>query len=213
MKPIICRGGAGVSASVLSVALPRCYPLPWSISHRILYRPVASCHGDRQVSVMLNGYHRTTAPSFWSGNGAVLPAPRWHESNCALARLLAKHRRVLAQAVAVAAEIRRGIDELAPLMEALCRRTCRFCPEPCCIVNTVWIDFRDLLFLHLLEAPIPPVRPQRTRSGLSVFEPSRMPPSASNPAVDVHPVPICPAQRVILKKKGQPATTALAPSD
>jgi hypothetical protein len=158
---------------------------------------------------MLNGYHRTTAPSFWSGNGAVLPAPRWHESNCALARLLAKHRRVLAQAVAAAADIRRGIDDLAPSMAALCRRTCRFCPEPCCIGNTVWFDFRDLLFLHLIEAPIPPCQAATDRGVACPFldhHGCRLP-LRIRPWMCIQY--LCPAQRVILKKKGQPATTAL----
>ena len=104
---------------------------------------------------MQGAYDIFTPPS-WPDCGVFSQTPQWQESNCALARLLAIHRRTLERAIAVAVEIRRGIDELTPLMAALCGRTCRFCPEPCCIGHTVWIDFRDLLFLHLLKEPIPP---------------------------------------------------------
>ncbi|MBC2743005.1 MAG: hypothetical protein HGJ93_08155 [Desulfosarcina sp.] len=99
--------------------------------------------------------HAKTNLYFWPCDGDVTQASRWQESNCTLARLLANHRRVLGKAISVAVEIRRGIDDLVPSMAALCHRTCRFCPEPCCISNTVWFDLRDLLLFHLLKDPIP----------------------------------------------------------
>jgi hypothetical protein len=80
---------------------------------------------------------------------------QWQKSNCALARLLNCYHQELNAAIAMAAQISRGIDELAEQMALLCRRTCRYCPDPCCILNTVWFDFRDLLLFHLLELPIP----------------------------------------------------------
>jgi len=79
----------------------------------------------------------------------------WKKTNCALARLLICHHRELKAAIAIAVNIGRGIDGLSEQMAMLCRRTCRFCPEPCCITNTVWFDFRDLLLFHLLELHIP----------------------------------------------------------
>lgn len=79
----------------------------------------------------------------------------WQASNCALARLLKRYRPLLGAAAARAAAVGRGIDALEPLMLALCRRTCRFCPEPCCIINTVWFDFQDLLFIHLQGMAVP----------------------------------------------------------
>lgn len=81
--------------------------------------------------------------------------PRWRSSNDALARLLARHRPGLAPAAVMARRIRHAVDTLVPAMTALCRRTCRFCPDPCCINHTVWFDFRDLLLFHLLDEPIP----------------------------------------------------------
>jgi hypothetical protein len=81
--------------------------------------------------------------------------PQWEKTNCALAQVLTRHHRDLKAAIAIAREIGRGIDELAEQMAILCLRTCRFCPEPCCITNTVWFDFRDLLLCHLLRQHIP----------------------------------------------------------
>ena len=151
---------------------------------------------------MQGAYDKFTPPS-WPDAGVFHQTPQWQESNCALARLLAIHRRALGRAIAVAVEIRRGIDELTPLMAALCSRTCRFCPEPCCIGHTVWIDFRDLLFLHLLEEPIPPCQ-------------ARSDPGEACPYLSQHGcrLPrrirpwmciqyICPTQRAVLNRKGR----------
>jgi hypothetical protein len=130
-------------------------------------------------------------------------ARTWHESNCALARLLARHRRALKAAVATAEAIGRGIDELTPLMAALCCRTCRFCPEPCCINNTVWFDFKDLLLLHLLDCPIPACQ---AASDLKEACPylghhgCRLPPRI-RPWMCIQY--LCPAQRAILAQKGR----------
>jgi hypothetical protein len=87
------------------------------------------------------------------------PAERnrvWQSSNAALARLLAFHRASLGAAVDTARRIGLILDTLRCRMDALCRRTCRFCPDPCCILNTVWFDFKDLLLFHLSGTPIPP---------------------------------------------------------
>ena len=71
---------------------------------------------------MKSAYHKTTPP-FWPDNGVGTQTTQWQQSNCALASLLAIHHRSLGRAIAVAVEIRRGIDELTPLMAALCNRT------------------------------------------------------------------------------------------
>lgn len=158
---------------------------------------------------MLNGAYGEISPPFWPGGGVVPLTPRWQESNCALARLLSGHRRVLEKATAVAEEIRRGIDELAPSMAALCRQTCRFCPEPCCIGNTVWFDFRDLLLLHLLEAPIPPCQAASDPGEACPFlshRGCRLPPRI-RPWMCIQY--ICPTQRAVLNRKGRPTAAAL----
>jgi len=44
----------------------------------------------------------------------------------------------------------------AVLLDDLCAVTCPWCPDNCCLTATVWIDFKDLLFLHLNGHEIPP---------------------------------------------------------
>ena len=191
--------------------LPRAVDILYDgmISTRSACRHAVSRSGKRQVSVMLkDAYRKTTAP-FWSDNGVFPPTPQWQESNCALAGLLANHHRILEKAIAVAVEIRRGLDELAPLMAALCNRTCRFCPEPCCINNLVWIDFRDLLFLHLTEEPVPPSQAASLPGYACPFlshKGCRLPPRM-RPWMCIQY--ICPTQQTILKSKGRTATAAL----
>lgn len=158
---------------------------------------------------MLKGVREKNTLPFWPGNGVVPQTPHWQESNCALARLLANHRQVLGIAIAEAMEIRRKIGELAPLFASLCRRTCRFCPEPCCINNTVWIDFRDLLFLHLIKEPIPPCQATADPGEACPFlshRGCRLPPRI-RPWMCIQY--ICPTQWAVLKKKGRPTAAAL----
>jgi len=157
----------------------------------------------------MKGAFAENTPPFWSGSGVVSQSPQWQDSNCTLTRLLAIHRRDLGMAVAVAMEIRRGIDELTPLMAALCRRTCRFCPEPCCINHTVWIDFRDLLFLHLLDEPIPPCQAASEPKAACPFlthHGCRLPPRI-RPWMCIQY--ICPTQQAVLNRKGGSARAAL----
>jgi hypothetical protein len=148
-------------------------------------------------------------PTFWQIPGGMPQSRSWTASNCALARLLARHRRRLTKAVSMAVAIRQCIDELLPSMRALRRRTCRFCPEPCCITNTVWFDFRDLLVLHLLNAPLP--------ARQAATDPGENCPflGCSGCQLPWHIRPwmcvkyLCPTQRKILKRKGRPAPAAL----
>jgi hypothetical protein len=81
---------------------------------------------------------------------------RWISTNRTLLAWLETLRPALGGATDTAGSIRTRIEALFPLMDELCRATCPWCPEPCCIVTRVWFDFRDLLFFHLIAAPIPP---------------------------------------------------------
>ncbi len=157
----------------------------------------------------MQGAYGKFAPPFWPTSGVVPQNPQWQESNRALARLLAIHHRALGNAIAMAAEIRHGIDQLTPWMTALCNRTCRFCPEPCCIGNTVWIDFRDLLFLHLLDEPIPSSQATSDPDDACPFLSRRgcRLPSRIRPWMCIQY--ICPTQRAVLKRKGRPTEAAL----
>ena len=84
------------------------------------------------------------------------PPGKWVATNRELGGLIRRHGRGLQPAAAVAAGIRAELEAIFPLIDAVCQRTCPWCPDPCCIVTRVWYDFIDLLFLHLIEAPLPP---------------------------------------------------------
>jgi hypothetical protein len=146
---------------------------------------------------------------FWPLNHQRETTNRWYGSNCVLAQLLKKYHPDLNGARAIAAEIRLEVDGLAPAMAALCRRTCRFCPEPCCINHTVWFDFRDLLRQHLLGLPIPD-RQAATPCGEACpflgHHGCRLP-WAIRPWMCIKY--ICPAQRRVIKKTGRPDGLAL----
>ena len=154
-------------------------------------------------------HHKGWLPRFFSGTGLASPSRQWRESNCALKRLLAIHRPVLARAVSIADGIRQEVEELMPGMQLLCRRTCRFCPEPCCIANTVWFDFNDLLMLHLLDEPIPGQQAATEPGEACPFLGSRgcRLPWSMRPWMCLKY--ICPAQLAIFKKNGQPEPAAL----
>jgi hypothetical protein len=82
-------------------------------------------------------------------------ALKWSQSNQTLHQVVGGHRTEFGKAAAVAEKIRRRLESLFPLLDELNRRTCPFCPEPCCITNKVWFDFIDLIFMHLVETQIP----------------------------------------------------------
>lgn len=83
------------------------------------------------------------------------PSAAWREANRTLDLLICLHRAELKQAVTLARRVQAQLGWLFALMDDLCAATCRFCPDPCCLAATVWIDFRDLLFLHLTRQPVP----------------------------------------------------------
>jgi hypothetical protein len=79
----------------------------------------------------------------------------WQEVNQVFDYLIRLHRPELHFARALAGEIKVRLESIFPLMDELCLHTCPRCPEPCCLVAKVWIDFPDLLFMHLTNQHIP----------------------------------------------------------
>jgi hypothetical protein len=73
-----------------------------------------------------------------------------------LDRLICYHRKDIKPATRIATTIHHELEAIFPLLDKICRRTCPWCPDPCCIVTKVWYDFIDLVFLHLIEVPLPP---------------------------------------------------------
>ncbi len=165
--------------------------------------------GPGGVFAMPDGVIKANRPRFRVISRNRADKGQWAASNCALARLLNRHQRKLTSARRLAADIRTGIEQLTPAMTTLCRRTCRFCPEPCCINHTVWIDFRDLLMQHLLRLPIPD-RQAATVCGVACpflgHRGCRLP-WAIRPWMCIKY--LCPAQRRVMKKTGRPDGLAL----
>ncbi len=79
----------------------------------------------------------------------------WLEANQSLHHLIRLHRTELEKARSLAQHIATRLASLFPLIDELCRVTCPFCPDPCCLVAKVYFDFPDLLFFHLTGQPIP----------------------------------------------------------
>lgn len=92
---------------------------------------------------------------------AVAPVPwptedLWTEAQAALRRSLAVSEWRLAPARRQAAAVAHGLECLADLFDLLTPTTCAVCRDPCCRHAKVWLDFKDLLFLHLHGVPLPP---------------------------------------------------------
>ncbi|MGD8367704.1 MAG: hypothetical protein PVG78_08680 [Desulfobacterales bacterium] len=81
---------------------------------------------------------------------------KWRASNRLVSDYVSVNRQRLSEAIRLAWSIRDRLTALYPIMADLCRSTCPWCPEPCCIVNRVWFDFRDVLFFHMTAVPLPP---------------------------------------------------------
>jgi len=89
----------------------------------------------------------------------------WQAANASLATAV-KHMpdasRILAR------RIRCLLEQTFPLMDRLCRHTCPSCLDVCCSRAWVWIDFKDLLFIHLAGLS-PPERQLLSRPGNHCF--------------------------------------------
>ncbi|MFC1813074.1 hypothetical protein ACFL03_10315 [Thermodesulfobacteriota bacterium] len=82
----------------------------------------------------------------------------WQEANQTMNHLIHLYGPALERAKGFAHGI---LDQLMPIfsrLDDLCAVTCPWCPDPCCLVAKVWVDFKDLLFLHLTDQTIPPVQ-------------------------------------------------------
>ena len=79
----------------------------------------------------------------------------WQEANTCLAHTMRQNQSVLAESDRQAHRIRCRLESIFPLMDRLCRKTCPDCKNICCRRAWVWADFKDLLFLHLADIPVP----------------------------------------------------------
>lgn len=79
----------------------------------------------------------------------------WQEANAAVEHHLQRNRRAMSDSRHAAGEIRSRFASIFPIMDRLCGATCHDCTDICCQHACVWIDFKDLLFLHLAAIPVP----------------------------------------------------------
>ena len=79
----------------------------------------------------------------------------WQEANTCLATTMRQNHSLLAKSHRQAQRVQRSLELIFPLMDRLCRTTCPDCPDVCCRRAWVWVDFKDLLFLHLAGIPVP----------------------------------------------------------
>jgi hypothetical protein len=80
---------------------------------------------------------------------------QWQEVHAAFKVSLGRWPSRMEQARFQAAAIAHHLDRLADFFAQLASVTCAVCPAPCCRHATVWLDFQDLLFLHLHGEPLP----------------------------------------------------------
>jgi hypothetical protein len=90
---------------------------------------------------------------------ATVPWPTdglWTEAQAAIRHSLVRREARLVPARRQAQSIAHVLDRLADLFDQLAPATCAVCLDPCCRHAKVWLDFTDLLFLHLHGEPLPP---------------------------------------------------------
>jgi len=80
----------------------------------------------------------------------------WQEANGSLDFLIQKNLVELDRAMFLAHKVQTRLASIFSILDDLCKATCPWCPDPCCLKAKVWINFKDLLFLHLGGHQIPP---------------------------------------------------------
>lgn len=90
-----------------------------------------------------------TASLFW------IDPQLWREANLSPSRLLRMWSAELEPARTVALRMEALLEEVIPIMEALCDETCPVCSDPCCVRASVRFNLADLLFLHLTGQAVP----------------------------------------------------------
>ena len=80
----------------------------------------------------------------------------WEEANTSLSASLQRNWSALSDSRRYAGQLRHLLEDLFPLMEGLCHQTCPDCADICCRRAWVWVDFKDLLFMHLADIALPP---------------------------------------------------------
>jgi hypothetical protein len=132
----------------------------------------------------------------------------WSEANGSIDHLIRIHGAVLDGARETARRIQSRLISLFPLLDEFCLGTCVDCSSPCCVTATVWLDFRDLLFIHLSGQSVPPHQliEKQPDSCRYSSETGCTLPRLSRPWVCTHY--LCPLQKALLREKPSSMRTA-----
>jgi hypothetical protein len=103
--------------------------------------------------MMLNGKKGGAAPPLFPPWG---DEREWEEACRSVQYLRQRYSQGMKEIADLALAVRRGLERLAADMEALCLRTCRFCPSPCCLSARPYFDVADLLTQAFGDIPLPP---------------------------------------------------------
>ena len=104
--------------------------------------------GNAPTGTEPDGSHPLARP-VWTAPAA------WAEANQALDLLCRRYRSGLGPAREQARRVATALETLSDLNDDLAALTCPFCGDPCCRKAKIWLNFQDLLFLHLFQGPIP----------------------------------------------------------
>ncbi|MDJ0810170.1 MAG: hypothetical protein QNJ02_09660 [Desulfobacterales bacterium] len=83
-------------------------------------------------------------------------AATWRECQLNLQTTIGASRKNLGPAADLAGRILHRYSLAGDLFDALAGITCEVCPRPCCLDARVWLDFKDLLLIHLSGQEPPP---------------------------------------------------------
>jgi hypothetical protein len=97
---------------------------------------------------MQNNYHQDIPP--WNTLAS------WTEANRSLCFFIQRNQADLEGAIVLAQKIHTHLGSIFSILDDLCNSTCPWCPDPCCLTARVWIDFKDLLLIHLSGHQNPP---------------------------------------------------------
>ena len=109
-----------------------------------------------------NSGFRCADPSFGTASDPadeLIPwasAASWRECQQRLQESITASRPGLDRARALAGRILHRYALAGDIFEELADSTCRVCRRPCCLDARVWLDFRDLLLIHLGNQTPPP---------------------------------------------------------
>lgn len=127
-------------------------------------------------------------------------AAAWRECRLSLEMTIAAAGAGLDPARALASCIVHRYDLAGDLFDALAEASCGRCRRPCCLDAQVWLDFKDLLVIHLSGQSPPPAQLRGNRRERCLYLASNgcTLPRGKRPWVCTWY--ICPAQRRVLTR-------------